>query len=194
MNSDLHILLIDNYDSFTFMLRDYILQCGVRCDVYRNDAVLSDEMIHQYHAIVISPGPCSPAEAGNTMGIIHRFHQTKPILGVCLGHQALGQYFGATLTRAKKPVHGKTSTIWHKNDKLFQGILSPFTATRYHSLILTALPQVLENIAYTADDEVMAIKHCSLPLWGVQFHPESCLTKEGLVLIKNFLLLVTQTC
>lgn len=194
MQSGLHILLIDNYDSFTYMLRDYIMQCGAQCDVYRNDVILSDDLINQYHAIVISPGPCSPDEAGSTMEIIHRFHQTKPILGVCLGHQALGQYFGATLTRAKKPVHGKTSNIWHKNNKLFQGIASPFTATRYHSLILTALPQVLENIAYTADDEIMAIKHCTLPLWGVQFHPESCLTNGGLLLIKNFLLLVTQTC
>lgn len=194
MDKPLKILLIDNYDSFTYMLCDYILQCGAKCDVHRNDESLSDDFINNYHAIVISPGPCTPAEAGSTMEIIHRFHQTKPMLGVCLGHQALGQYFGATLTRANKPVHGKTANILHKKDKLFQGIASPFIATRYHSLVLTSLPQVLENIAYTADNEVMAIRHNALPLWGVQFHPESCLTKEGLVLIKNFLLLVTQSC
>lgn len=188
----LRILLIDNYDSFTYMLKDYLEQCGALCDVIRNNEALPEAM-EQYHGIVISPGPSRPADAGCTLQAIQLYHQTHPILGVCLGHQAIGVYFGATLDHANKPLHGKISTISHTGDAMYNGIHSPFSATRYHSLILKHLPDCLEITACTSSGEIMAIRHKHLPLWGVQYHPESCLTEKGLVFIKNFLTLLSQS-
>jgi anthranilate synthase/aminodeoxychorismate synthase-like glutamine amidotransferase len=186
------VLLIDNFDSFTFMLKDYLEQCGAVCDVIRNNEDLPRNM-KQYQGIVISPGPSTPHDAGCTLDTINLYHGSHPILGVCLGHQALGVYFGATLTHAQTPVHGKISAIYHQSDKMFQNILSPFNATRYHSLILKNLPDCLEITAQTSQGEIMAIRHKQLPLWGVQYHPESCLTEKGLVFIKNFLTLLSQS-
>jgi anthranilate synthase component 2 len=185
----MRILLLDNYDSFTYMLKDYIEQCGASCDVFRNDDVMPEHIDKTYHALVISPGPCTPQQSGQTMSLIHQLHNSLPILGVCLGHQAIGEYFGAKLTKAGAPVHGKQSDVHTEPDVLFQNIPEQFSVTRYHSLILTDVFTPLETIAKTAYNEVMAIRHKSLPIRGVQFHPESCLTEHGLKLIKNFLTL-----
>jgi anthranilate synthase/aminodeoxychorismate synthase-like glutamine amidotransferase len=187
-----HLLLIDNFDSFTYMLKDYLEQCGAACDVIRNNEALPQNMAI-YQGIVISPGPSTPTEAGCTMQAIHLFHSSHPILGVCLGHQAIGQYFGATLTHASAPMHGKVYDIYHQNDPMFNGIEVPFKATRYHSLVLKNLPSCLIETASTKQGEIMAIRHKELPIWGVQYHPESCLTEKGLVFIKNFLTLLSQS-
>lgn len=188
-------LLIDNYDSFTHMLADYVRQCNVLCDVVRNDdSKLKDKnFINNYHALILSPGPQTPLHAGYLMYVIDQYHQTKPILGVCLGHQAIGQYFGATLQKAILPKHGKVDLAQHKNHNLFVGISQYFEITRYHSLILNNIKPPLQIIAHTANDEVMALNHNTLPIVGIQFHPESCLTKQGLILIKNFVVIVEQS-
>lgn len=187
-----NILLIDNFDSFTFMLKDYLEQNGAVCDVIRNNEALPQNM-NQYQGIVISPGPSTPAQSGCTMQVIHQFHHSHPILGVCLGHQAIGEYFGATLSHASAPVHGKVYDIYHQNDSMFNQIESPFKATRYHSLVIKNLPTCLIKTASTKDGEIMAIRHKDLPIWGVQYHPESCLTEKGLVFIENFLTLLSQS-
>jgi anthranilate synthase/aminodeoxychorismate synthase-like glutamine amidotransferase len=188
----LKILLLDNYDSFTYMLKDYIGQGDVACTVMRNDDVNLLEEIDEYNAIVISPGPQTPSDAGQLMSVVKHFATTKPILGVCLGHQAIGMHFGAQLVKAQRPMHGKVDTIEHSSNVLFQHIPNSFSATRYHSLILQQLPEELNVIATSADNEVMGIAHKSLPLWGIQFHPESCTTAYGLQLIRNFLTLAQQ--
>jgi anthranilate synthase/aminodeoxychorismate synthase-like glutamine amidotransferase len=190
------ILLLDNYDSFTYNLFDYLLQTGVECQVLRNDA-LSVDAIEQldFHAIVLSPGPKRPEDAGEMMALIERFYNRVPILGICLGHQALGTFFGADLVKARLPMHGKTSRIRHNGHALFAAIPEQFEVMRYHSLLLESLEETsLELIASTDEGEVMAIAHRFLPLWGVQFHPESILTEFGLTLIKNWVVLAQNQC
>jgi anthranilate synthase/aminodeoxychorismate synthase-like glutamine amidotransferase len=174
------------------MLRDYIGQCGVTCTVMRNDDVNLLEKIDEYDAIVISPGPQTPNDAGQLMNVVKHFAETKPMLGVCLGHQAVGMHFGAQLIKAQKPMHGKVDIINHSSNGLFQDIPNSFSATRYHSLILQQLPAELNIIASSVNNEIMGIAHKSLPLWGIQFHPESCTTAYGLQLIRNFLTLAQQ--
>lgn len=183
-------LLIDNYDSFTHMLADYIRQCGVSCDVIRNDKaqVLDEFFVADYDALVLSPGPKTPEKAGYLMQVIHLYHQRMPILGICLGHQAIGQYFGAKLVKAKLPKHGKFEWVnqIQQPTPLFKNIPEKFGVIRYHSLIIKDLKSPLKVIAQTQENEIMALAHHQLPLFGVQYHPESCLTKEGLVMVKNF--------
>ena len=182
------VLLLDNYDSFTYNLRDYILQLGFECKVIRNDELSMEEMdALDFSSAVISPGPKTPHEAGITMKFIERFHATKPIFGICLGHQAIGEFFGAKLLKAENPMHGKASTITHSNHFLFKNLPNEFEVMRYHSLILNELEKTeLQIIATTKQKEVMAIAHPALKLAGVQFHPESILTKHGLQLMKNW--------
>ena len=183
------ILLLDNYDSFTYMLKDYVEQCGVLCTVMRNDDKKLTQEIAQHDALIVSPGPETPLQAGELVSVLNIFVSIKPILGVCLGHQAIGMHYGAQLSKAKQPMHGKVDTVFHADNKLFAGVPTSFNATRYHSLILNDLPAELESIAFTATGEIMGIAHKFLPLWGIQFHPESCTTPFGLTIIKNFLTL-----
>lgn len=188
------VLLLDNYDSFTYNLYDYILQTGNRCTVVRNDE-LTLQQIEQlnFSSVVISPGPKTPQQAGITMPLIAHYYNRVPILGICLGHQALGEFFGATLVKAAKPVHGKTSLITHNNSYLFNNIPQPMQVMRYHSLILNAVEQTpLQVTATSPDGEVMAVMHPQLPLAGVQFHPESVLTTHGLQLMKNWFQFIKQ--
>jgi len=182
------ILLLDNYDSFTYNLYDYLLQTGSECLVLRNDA-LSLAAFEQldFQAIVLSPGPKRPADAGLMPALIERLHDRVPMLGICLGHQALGEFFGAKLVKAKIPMHGKTTEIRHNGHPLFANIPKRFTVMRYHSLLLESLDDTpLECLAKTDDGEIMALAHRTLPLLGVQFHPESILTEHGLQLLKNW--------
>lgn len=182
------VLLLDNYDSFTYNLYDYLLQAGVECDVYRNDALsLDDFEFLDFQAIVLSPGPKRPADAGLMLPLIAQFCQKVPILGICLGHQALGEIFGARVVKARLPMHGKTSVIRHLGHPLFEGIPEYFEVMRYHSLLLESLEGMpLRSIAQSATGEIMAMEHTALPLLGVQFHPESILTEFGLQLLKNW--------
>jgi anthranilate synthase/aminodeoxychorismate synthase-like glutamine amidotransferase len=188
------ILLIDNYDSFTYNLYDYLLQTGVECVVLRNDTfTLKDLDNIDFSGIVLSPGPKRPADAGLLMSVIDRYHGQFPILGICLGHQALGEYFGAALVRAALPMHGKTSRIQHQRHWIFEGIPTEFTAMRYHSLLLESLSNTpLECLATTDSGEIMALAHNVLPLVGVQFHPESILTEHGLCLLRNWVTSIQQ--
>lgn len=188
----MQILLIDNYDSFTYMLKDYIEQCEVTCEVIRNDVPDLVEKVSQYDALVLSPGPKTPNDAGLMNEVIACWHQHKPMLGICLGHQAIGQYFGANLVQAIAPKHGKIDTVKHHQHPLFKGIPEGFNVTRYHSLILNQVKHPLTQIALGSQDECMALAHSVLPLFGVQFHPESCLTEHGLNIIKNYIDLVKQ--
>ncbi len=182
------ILLLDNYDSFTYNLYDYLLQAGTQCQVLRNDACSLDELERlDFDALVLSPGPERPADAGLMMPLIARFFDKKPILGICLGHQALGEFFGAKLVKARLPMHGKTSLIAHSGHPLFEHLPPQFAVMRYHSLLLESLEGTpLQSIAQTDEGEIMALAHPTLPLLGVQFHPESILTEWGLQLIKNW--------
>ena len=181
-------LLIDNYDSFTYILRDYLLQLKIDCRVYKNDEIdIAGIQNLSPQKIIISPGPETPEKSGICMEVIHHFHQTTPILGICLGHQAIGQYFGASLSHAPYPLHGKTSWVAHRNHPLFHNIPSPFEVMRYHSLILENIPQDIITLAYAEDDKsVMAIAHKDYPCVGLQFHPESIGTKYGLEILKNW--------
>ncbi|MFN4079663.1 MAG: anthranilate synthase component II [Saprospiraceae bacterium] len=182
------ILLLDNYDSFTFNLRDYLLQCGATCEVLRNDACsVSDIMRRSYEGVVLSPGPGRPANAGIMPELIAAMHDRMPFYGVCLGMQAIGEFFGATLTHARQPMHGKTDMIYFEAHPMFAGIESPTQVMRYHSLILHC-PQTsaMRVVARSQSGEVMALAHASLPLWGVQFHPESVLTFQGLRMLRNW--------
>jgi len=182
-------LLIDNYDSFTFNLVHFLGEVGVRCEVRRNDAItVAAALARQPEAIVLSPGPCTPNEAGICLDLIRAAAAGVPILGVCLGHQAIGQAFGAEVTRAAQPMHGKTSRIRHDGSRLFEGIANPFTATRYHSLVVPdgSLPPELVASAWSEDGTVMAIRHRLLPVFGVQFHPESIASEQGHELLANF--------
>lgn len=184
------LLVIDNYDSFTYNLVQYFGELKSNPVVYRNDRI-TIEKIKKLNPdqIVISPGPCTPKEAGISNEVIKTFAGKKPILGVCLGHQCIGYVFGGKVIRAKQIMHGKTSEIYHKNGGLFQGLPEPFTATRYHSLLVEkkSLPKDLEMTAWTKQNEIMGLRHKSLPVWGVQFHPESILTQGGMQILKNFL-------
>ena len=186
------ILLIDNYDSFTHMLRDYILQCGFSCRVLRNDELSVDAIEpDSFTAAVLSPGPKTPAEAGITNAFIAKYHSSKPLLGICLGHQALGQFFGMELSKAQQPMHGKTSEIKLSPHPMFAGIPQQVQVMRYHSLVVLPNTQTdMQVIAVTDDNEVMAIAHPTLPIAGLQFHPESVLTPDGLMMIRNWLLAV----
>ncbi len=185
------ILFIDNYDSFTFNLVHYFSQLGAEVEVVRNDALTASEALaRQPEAIVLSPGPCTPNEAGICLELITAAAAAQlPLMGVCLGHQSLGQAFGGKVIRAAQVMHGKTSPILHHGAGLFAGLPSPFTATRYHSLIVerASLPDVLEITAETADGTIMGFQHKSLPLHGVQFHPESIATEHGHALLANFM-------
>ena len=187
------IVMIDNYDSFTYNLVQYLGELGQRLSVFRNDQVTL-EAIERLRPkwIVISPGPGSPKDAGISCDLIRRFGGTIPILGVCLGHQCIGEVYGGKVVRAKRLMHGKTSPIHHKGSTIFKGIPNPFQATRYHSLIVQrqSLPSSLEVTAWTEDyeeNEIMGLKHKRFPVWGVQFHPESILTEPGKIILENFL-------
>jgi anthranilate synthase/aminodeoxychorismate synthase-like glutamine amidotransferase len=187
------ILMIDNYDSFTYNLVQYLQQMGREVAVYRNDEITVAEIENmEVEAIFLSPGPCSPREAGVTVDIIRRFHQTIPIMGVCLGHQAIGYAFGGEVVRADKVMHGKSSSIRNDGQTIFQGLPDPFTAGRYHSLIVKrdTLPACLEVTAETEEGEIMGLRHREYPVEGIQFHPESILTPQGKRIIRNFLNLV----
>jgi anthranilate synthase/aminodeoxychorismate synthase-like glutamine amidotransferase len=184
------LLMIDNYDSFTYNLVQYLGELGAEVRVYRNDAITLDEVAALHpQQIVISPGPCTPAEAGISVDLIRRFAGSIPILGVCLGHQAIGAAFGGHIVRAGRLMHGKTSPIFHDRRTIFDGLSQPFEATRYHSLLIdrATLPQCLEISAWTTEGEVMGVRHRQIVLEGIQFHPESILTIEGKPLLKNFL-------
>jgi para-aminobenzoate synthetase component 2 len=184
------ILLLDNYDSFTYNLAQYLGQMGQDLEIRRNDQVTLDEIQDlRPERIVISPGPCTPKEAGISVPLIQRFAGEIPILGVCLGHQAIGAAFGGRVIRARKIMHGKTSEIQHDGKTVFRGLPQQFIATRYHSLIVErkSLPRTLEISAETSDGTIMGLRHRKLRVEGVQFHPESILTGEGFRLLKNFL-------
>jgi anthranilate synthase/aminodeoxychorismate synthase-like glutamine amidotransferase len=184
------LLVIDNYDSFTFNLVQYFGQLGVEQRVVRNDRLSVDEALAlDPDRVLISPGPCSPNEAGASLRMIEAFAGKKPIFGVCLGHQCVGQHFGGRVVRADRLMHGKTSPIHHRGTDVFRGLPDPFDATRYHSLIIerSSIPDCLEVTAETAEGEIMGIRHKSLPVWGVQFHPESIATQHGMDMLKNFL-------
>lgn len=185
------ILFIDNYDSFTYNLVQYFGELGEKIEVYRNNelTILDIERKNPKY-LVISPGPCTPTEAGISLEVIKKFSGKIPILGVCLGHQAIAYAFGGEVKRAQTLMHGKTSNIYHDNKTIFNGICSPFKATRYHSLIVEneGLPSCLEVTARTSEGEIMAIRHKEYPIEGVQFHPEAILTEYGKELLKNFLL------
>ncbi|HZG75465.1 MAG TPA: aminodeoxychorismate/anthranilate synthase component II [Paenibacillus sp.] len=184
------ILVIDNYDSFTYNLVQYLGELGEEVVVKRNDEIDLDGIaaLKPDH-ILISPGPCTPNEAGVSLAAIDRFKGEIPILGVCLGHQAIGQAFGGDVIRAERLMHGKTSPIEHDGRTMFEGLPNPFTATRYHSLIVKreTLPDELEISAQTAEGEIMALRHKHYPIEGVQFHPESIITEHGLKMLRNFL-------
>jgi anthranilate synthase component 2 len=186
------ILVIDNYDSFTFNLVQFLGELGADLQVYRNDALTVDEVRRLApEKIIISPGPCTPNEAGISMDVIREMGPSTPVLGVCLGHQAIGQVYGGRVERAPYLMHGKVSRILHKGEGLFKGLPAPMTATRYHSLIVDreSLPSDLEVTAETEDGLIMGIKHKEHPVYGVQFHPESILTQGGKELLGNFLAL-----
>lgn len=189
------LLMIDNYDSFTYNLVQYLGELGEEVLVYRNDMIDLEEIkVLSPDAIILSPGPCTPNEAGISLDIVKNFKEQYPILGVCLGHQTIGQAFGGSIIRAKEIMHGKISPVFHKDKSLFQNLTNPFTATRYHSLVIEkeSLPDCLTITAWTENeqgviDEIMGIEHKEYPIYGVQFHPESILTDHGHALLNNFL-------
>lgn len=184
------LLLIDNYDSFTFNLYQYLAEMGAEVQVRRNDQVTIGEIeALQPDHIVISPGPCTPSEAGLSCQVIASFGPRIPILGVCLGHQAIGQVYGGRVVRAPQPVHGKTSLMYHSGQGVLRNLPVPFEANRYHSLIVerSTLPDALEITAETEDGLIMGLRHCTYPVEGVQFHPESIMTPTGKDLLRNFL-------
>ena len=184
------ILMIDNYDSFTYNLVQYLCELGQRVSVFRNDKITVERIRKlKPKKIVISPGPKRPEDAGISNDVIRELSGKIPILGVCLGHQCIGYVFGGKVSRARKIMHGKVSEIYHKDQNLFKGIENPFTATRYHSLLIQRkpFPNVLEVTAWTKDDEIMGVRHKSHPTFGVQFHPESILTTAGKKILNNFL-------
>ena len=189
------LLMIDNYDSFTFNLVQYFGELGADVHVFRNDEITVDQIAGlKPEYLVISPGPCTPLEAGISVEAIERFAGEIPILGVCLGHQSIGQAFGGRIVRAREVMHGKTSSVYHAGSGMFTGLQNPFEATRYHSLVIEkeTIPACLEITAWTRDeegnmDEIMGVRHREMPIQGVQFHPESILTQHGHDLLENFL-------
>ena len=184
------ILMIDNYDSFTYNLVQYLGELGADLVVHRNDKITLDQIeALAPEKIVVSPGPCTPREAGISCDLIRHFAGRAPLLGVCLGHQCIGDVFGGDVVRAGRLMHGKTSMIHHNGEQIFDNLENPFEATRYHSLIVKkeTLPDCFELTAWTDQDEIMGLRHKDYPIWGVQFHPESILTVEGKKLLNNFL-------
>ena len=188
------ILVIDNYDSFTYNLVQYLGELGAEMEVVRNDQLTVAEIAERApERIVISPGPCTPTEAGVSVETIRELGPKIPILGVCLGHQSIGQAYGGEVVRAAKPMHGKTSPTRHTGEGIFRGIPAPFTVARYHSLVIepSSLPAELEAVAWTDEPgfetEIQAVRHCEHPVWGVQFHPESIASEHGHALLRNFL-------
>ena len=184
------MLLIDNYDSFTYNLAQYFGELGQAVEVIRNDAIdLEGIKAMNPERIVVSPGPCTPNEAGISVPLIKEFAGKLPILGVCLGHQSIGAAFGGNIVRAKRVMHGKTSTVTHNRQDCFSDIPTPFTVVRYHSLVIDreTMPKELSITAESDDGEIMGVRHKTLPVWGVQFHPESIITEHGHDLLKNFL-------
>ncbi|HTS23936.1 MAG TPA: aminodeoxychorismate/anthranilate synthase component II [Casimicrobiaceae bacterium] len=183
------LLMIDNYDSFTYNLVQYLGELGEDVRVYRNDALTLPEIAAwKPEKIVLSPGPCTPSEAGICVALIQRFAGEIPILGVCLGHQAIGQAFGGRIVRAGRVMHGKLSSVAHRGEGVFRGLANPLTATRYHSLVIerASLPSCLEVTAESEDGEIMGVRHRELAVEGVQFHPEAILTEQGRELLANF--------
>jgi len=190
------LALIDNYDSFTFNLYHFLGDVGARSEVWRNDKIaVADVLARAPEAIVLSPGPCTPNEAGICLDLIEAAAGKIPVLGVCLGHQAIGQAFGGNVVRAPVPMHGKVSRIFHAGTDIFAGLPSPFSATRYHSLIVdrATLPEVLAPTAWTEDGLIMGLRHRTLPIFGVQFHPESIASQHGHDLLANFLAIARGT-
>jgi anthranilate synthase/aminodeoxychorismate synthase-like glutamine amidotransferase len=184
------LLILDNYDSFTYNLVQYFGELGVEMKIFRNDALTVGEVRKLApEKICISPGPCTPNEAGISLELIRELGPTTPILGVCLGHQSIGQVYGGDVVRADRLMHGKTSPIFHNNSSVFTGLPSPFEATRYHSLIVKreTLPDCLEITAWTEEQEIMGLRHKEHPVHGVQFHPESILTEHGKQMLETFL-------
>lgn len=184
------LLVIDNFDSFTYNLVQYFGQLGVAQRVFRNNEITPEQAIAlNPDRVLISPGPCSPAEAGVSLDIIRAFAGCKPLFGVCLGHQSIGHAYGGKVVRADRLMHGKTSPILHRNTDLFRGLPQGFRATRYHSLVVerASFPSELEITAETAEGEIMGLRHRTLPIWGVQFHPESIATEGGMQILRNFL-------
>ena len=187
------ILMIDNYDSFTYNIVQYLGELGAELIVYRNDQITLDEIKSlNPEKIIISPGPCTPNEAGISVEVIRSFYKSLPILGVCLGHQSIGQAFGGKIISSKRIMHGKTSPIFHNNSEMYKMVSNPFDATRYHSLVIdqSSLPECLNVTAWSEENdgiEIMGIRHNEYPTFGLQFHPESILTSSGHQLLKNFL-------
>ncbi|MEN8661824.1 MAG: anthranilate synthase component II [Lentimonas sp.] len=184
------LLVIDNFDSFTYNLVQYFGELGIEQKVYRNNAITVEEALElNPDRVMISPGPCSPNEAGISLDMIAAFAGKKPLLGVCLGHQSIAQHFGAKVVRAERLMHGKTSPVTHRDTDIFQGMPNPMEATRYHSLLVerSTLPACLEVTAETEAGEIMGLAHKELPVWGVQFHPESLATQGGMRMLENFL-------
>lgn len=184
------LLMIDNYDSFTYNLVQYFMELGEEVEVIRNDKLTLDDIeTLAPRRLVVSPGPCTPKQAGVSVAAIKRFAGKIPILGICLGHQSITEAFGGEVVRADRLMHGKTSPILHDNSGIFKNIPSPFTATRYHSLIAKqeTFPDCLQVTAWTEEQEIMGLQHKELPIWGMQFHPESILTIEGMQLLRNYL-------
>ena len=184
------ILVIDNYDSFTFNLVQYLGELGAEMRVYRNDKITVEEAVAlNPEKVLVSPGPCTPKEAGISCDIVREFGPRLPLFGVCLGHQSIGDVYGGNVIRADRLMHGKTSPMIHEGKSVFKGLPSPFDATRYHSLIIEreSIPECLEITAWTAEGEIMGVQHKEHPVHGVQFHPESILTVEGKKLLQNFL-------
>jgi len=186
----MHLLIIDNYDSFTYNVVQYFGVLGAKVTIMRNDDLDAKEIeFNNFEALVISPGPCDPSKAGISLAAIKLAKGKLPILGICLGHQCIGQLFGGDIVRADRLMHGKTSPISHNGKDLFVSMTDPFLATRYHSLLIApeSMPDELEITAHTSEGEIMGIKHKTLPIWGVQFHPESLATENGIMILKNFL-------
>ena len=181
------LLLLDNFDSFTYNLVDYFGQLGVEAQVVRNDVPLQEIQLLPIKAIVLSPGPGTPQAAGSLLQVIHHYHTRVPMLGICLGHQALGEFFGATLGKGIRPMHGKISEIVCEPDPIFEGLPQIMPVVRYHSLVLRHTPECMLPLAHTRDGELMAFRHKALPLYALQFHPEAALTTYGLHLLQNWL-------
>ena len=184
------LLMIDNYDSFVYNLVRYFEEIGEQVEVIRNDKIIMNDIdVNKYLGIIISPGPKNPKEAGLSLDIIDKFKGKIPILGICLGHQCIGHYFGSEIIKGEKPMHGKISEVTHNNNGLFNNVKSPVKVTRYHSLIVDkeTLPKELEITAESLDNVIMGIKHKKLPIYGVQFHPEAELTEEGHKILENFI-------
>lgn len=180
------ILVVDNYDSFTYNLVDYFNQLGIEVEVLKNDASQEDLFSEKYRGVVLSPGPGLPANAGKLMQVLDYYHTKIPVLGICLGHQAIGKFFKGEIVKAQKPMHGKLSQISHHNDAIFANLPSNFNVIRYHSLICANLTKELQILAETDSSEIMAMKHKELPIYGLQFHPEAVLTEYGLEILRNW--------